>query len=409
MTAGGTQATDGRDCSPDRIGPIAARTTFTRATSRPSGVPIDDSQQEAEQAARHAGPDEPSSVPCIHMSRRALSQTAAGGGQLVVVGDLAQTSSCQTSEHQHDRDDRRQDLVDAGLRGAASCVPGRRLQGVEAGLEPPVGRRPSAASARVSQCWPCRRISPRSCSVISTDSSATAVSSIRRGCGMSTVHSRATRPGRDDSSTTRWASRTASRTLCVTKRTETFGLAPDPGQLVVQHVAGDGVERGERLVHQQQLAVLGERPGQRDPLPHAAGQLVHPLAVRARRAGRVRAAARPRRGAPPSARPRSRRASSMFLPAVSHGKSACSWNIRAGRPPGVSMDPAVGRSSPATRLSRVDLPHPDAPRRVTNSPGATSSVMSSRTSCCPAGPAKDFETCVDAGGVLDRSHGPRPW
>ena len=40
MTAGGTHATDGSDWSPDRIGPIAARTNFTRATSRPSGVPI---------------------------------------------------------------------------------------------------------------------------------------------------------------------------------------------------------------------------------------------------------------------------------------------------------------------------------------------------------------------------------
>ncbi|CAM5554386.1 hypothetical protein STENM327S_04587 [Streptomyces tendae] len=90
--------------------------------------------------------------------------------------------------------------------------------------------------------------------------------------------------------------------------------------------------------------------------------------------------------------PRSLRASSMFLPAVSHGNRACSWNIRAGRP-SVLMPPALGLSSPATRFSSVDLPQPEAPRRVTNSPGATSRVMSSRTSCCPAGPAKDFETC----------------
>src|SRR6266568_4168847 len=36
----GTQATDGSDCRPDRIGPIAARTGRTRATRSPSGVPI---------------------------------------------------------------------------------------------------------------------------------------------------------------------------------------------------------------------------------------------------------------------------------------------------------------------------------------------------------------------------------
>lgn len=40
ITAGGTHATEGRDCRPDRIGPIAARTNRTRATSSPSGVPI---------------------------------------------------------------------------------------------------------------------------------------------------------------------------------------------------------------------------------------------------------------------------------------------------------------------------------------------------------------------------------
>ena len=38
--AAGTQATEGRLCSPESSGPIAARTTFTFATSRPSGVAI---------------------------------------------------------------------------------------------------------------------------------------------------------------------------------------------------------------------------------------------------------------------------------------------------------------------------------------------------------------------------------
>jgi hypothetical protein len=39
-TAAGTQATDGRLCMPASSGPIAARTTRTRATSSPSGVAI---------------------------------------------------------------------------------------------------------------------------------------------------------------------------------------------------------------------------------------------------------------------------------------------------------------------------------------------------------------------------------
>ena len=49
--------------------------------------------------------------------------------------------------------------------------------------------------------------------------------------------------------------------------------------------------------------------------------------------------------------------------------SADSWNITAEPSAGVSMLPGVGRSSPAMRLSSVDLPHPEAPSRHTNSPG----------------------------------------
>ncbi len=45
MTAGGTQATEGRDCRPDRMGPMAARMNFTRATSRPRGVPMSRAKQ----------------------------------------------------------------------------------------------------------------------------------------------------------------------------------------------------------------------------------------------------------------------------------------------------------------------------------------------------------------------------
>jgi hypothetical protein len=51
-------------------------------------------------------------------------------------------------------------------------------------------------------------------------------------------------------------------------------LGGDPVELVVQHVPGHRVERAERLVHEQHVRVLGEGAGQRDPLPHAAGQLV---------------------------------------------------------------------------------------------------------------------------------------
>ena len=45
---------------------------------------------------------------------------------------------------------------------------------------------------------------------------------------------------------------------------------------------------------------------------------------------------------------------------MSHGNSADSWNISAGRARRLDV-PDVGWSRPATRLRIVDLPHPDAP------------------------------------------------
>ena len=73
--------------------------------------------------------------------------------------------------------------------------------------------------------------------------------------------------------------------------------------------------------------------------------------------------------------------------AVSHGNSADSWNISVVRASPASIVPAVGRSRPATRLSRVLLPQPDAPSRHTNSPGATSRLMlSSAWSALPCVP-----------------------
>src|SRR6266536_2837724 len=53
------------------------------------------------------------------------------------------------------------------------------------------------------------------------------------------------------------------------------GLHPDALQFHVHPVAGDLVQRPERLVHQQQRGVERQRPGDRDPLLHAAGELPH--------------------------------------------------------------------------------------------------------------------------------------
>ena len=53
-------------------------------------------------------------------------------------------------------------------------------------------------------------------------------------------------------------------------------LGPDALQLEVEPLAGHLVERAERLVEQQDLRLDHQRPGDRDPLAHAAGQLGRP-------------------------------------------------------------------------------------------------------------------------------------
>ena len=178
-------------------------------------------------------------------------------------------------------------------------------------------------------------------------------------------------PGRAgcESSTTRSPRRTASRTLWVTKSTVRSVLAPDPLELVVQQVAGHGVERAERLVHEQHVGVLRERPGQRDPLAHAAGQLVRALRRRTRRGAPTSssscdalACARPR--PTPSQPQRELDVAAGGEPREERG----SWNISAALAVHRRRSPAVGRSRPATRLSSVVLPQPDAPSRQTNSP-----------------------------------------
>ena len=106
----------------------------------------------------------------------------------------------------------------------------------------------------------------------------TSGSSMRRGRSTSTAELLDHPPGpADDSSTTRSPRRTASRTLWVTNRTREAAIAPEALELVVEEVAGHGVEGAERLVHEQDLGLLGEGAGEGDPLAHAAGQLVRAL------------------------------------------------------------------------------------------------------------------------------------
>ena len=82
-----------------------------------------------------------------------------------------------------------------------------------------------------------------------------------------------------------------------------------------------------------------------------------------------------------------------------HGNSAGSWNTTPRRGDGSTISspstrtmPRVGRSNPATMLSRVDLPHPEGPRIATNSRSATLRLMSSSASTRRSPLANSFQT-----------------
>ena len=160
-------------------------------------------------------------------------------------------------------------------------------------------------------------------------------------------------------------------------------LAADPVQLLVQQVAGHRVERTERLVHEQHVGVLRERAGERYPLAHAAGELVWPLAAEPAEVHGLEEFRSP-------------------LTALGFGHALGAQReldvARGGEPgkqasflehhrdlPPTSPAPFIARGHltgggrpSATSDSSVLLPHPEAPMRQTNSPGATSSDTRSR-------------------------------
>ncbi len=63
--------------------------------------------------------------------------------------------------------------------------------------------------------------------------------------------------------------------------------------------------------------------------------------------------------------------------------SAASPRVSIRRPATVTV-PAVGRSSPAMRLSSVDLPLPDGPMTATTSPAATPMLTPASAGGAPA-------------------------
>jgi len=75
------------------------------------------------------------------------------------------------------------------------------------------------------------------------------------------------------------------------------------------------------------------------------------------------------------ATPRSLSGNATLASAVAQGISVGSWKTKpsSALPADESIVPPLGGMSPAIRRSKVDLPQPDGPRTLRNSPASTSS------------------------------------
>ena len=146
-------------------------------------------------------------------------------------------------------------------------------------------------------------------------------------------------------------------------------------QPALQLLAGDRVQAAERLVQQQHRLAGEQRAQEGDPLAHPAGESRRPLLCeplqpepleQRQRLGPGRS-----RGVPASSS-----AMQLLSSALRHGSSRSRWGISAQRSrPAPAIVPAVGVSSPANRLSRVDLPQPLGPTTQTRWCSATARSM----------------------------------
>ena len=155
-----------------------------------------------------------------------------------------------------------------------------------------------------------------------------------------TAMSATTCPGRGERTTTRSARKIASGTRVGHEHDRRRGLGPDAQQLEVEALAGQRVERAERLVEQEHGRPQRERAGDGHALAHAARQLVRTRAGR-RRSGRPGRAAR--RSAPAGRAP--------GMPASSSGKATLSAASRQGRRRGSWKTKPTRGSGPVTGLA----------------------------------------------------------
>ena len=181
-----------------------------------------------------------------------------------------------------------------------------------------------------------------------------------RGSGASIASSVKTRPGRGVITTMRLRE---IDQLEHRMGDEDHGLSerpPEREQIVVELEAGDLVERGERLVHQQQLRFGDERARDRRRASSCRRKARADRLARRRQARRGRALRATRGAPPPASTPASLSGSRTLAATVAHGISVGSWNTKPSAARRVS-----GRApaTPRVPLRRLAQAGDDAQRR----------------------------------------------
>ena len=129
-------------------------------------------------------------------------------------------------------------------------------------------------------------------------------------------------PGREVITTTRSARYTASSIWCVTNMHRLAIRAPDAQQLRLHELARLRVERGERLVHEQDVRVDGQRAREVGALAHATRQLVRKVLFEPGQADQPNELVRPLHAPRACALPWTSSPKMMLSSTVRHGNSA---------------------------------------------------------------------------------------
>ena len=168
---------------------------------------------------------------------------------------------------------------------------------------------------------------------------------------------------------------------------------PDVDEQLLHLLARQAVERAERLVHEEDGGVGGERAGDADALAHAAGQFIRGgvgEVLQADQAQQLLGAAEALR---PARRPRTSSPSATFSTTVFQGSKVSFWKTTPRSAPGPltstplsAIEPDDSGRNPAIALSSVDFPQPDAPSATTNARSGMSS--DTRSSACTVRPSR---------------------